>query len=162
LAFANVQSVKIIGQGWSMGKTILVGALIGAGVLLLNAIIVVAAGWIGATILMFAAIVPNSPTKTLVAGLIAASMNPLGMLIAKARGTWDFGPASNVLVMHYPDYLLVSVSVVISHVVTKLGQHVTKAREMGSYRLDTLLGKVESERYGGLVTACWLATRQSS
>src|SRR3989442_15929909 len=92
-------------------------------------------------ILMFSAIVPNAPAKTLVAGLIAATMNPLGMLIAKARGTWDFGPASTVLLMHYPDYLLVCVSVVISHVVTKLGQQVTEAREMGSYRLVTLLGK---------------------
>ena len=81
------------------------------------------------------------PGKTLVAGLIAASMNPLGMLIAMARGIPGYGPASNALVMHYPDYLLVGVAVVISHVVTKLGHQVTKAREMGSYRLVTLLGK---------------------
>jgi eukaryotic-like serine/threonine-protein kinase len=97
--------------------------------------------WIGAVILMFAAIVPNPPKRTLVAGLIAASMNPLGMLIAKARGTWDFGATSNVLLMHYPDYLLIGVSVVISHVVTRLGQQVTKARELGSYRLVTMIGK---------------------
>src|SRR5258705_5576584 len=97
--------------------------------------------WIGVVVLMFAAIVPNSPTKTLVAGLIAVSMNPLAMLIAKARGTWDFGPVSNVLVMHYTDYLLVGVAVVISHVVTRLGQQVTKEREMGSYQLGALLGR---------------------
>ncbi len=97
--------------------------------------------WIGAVVLMSAAIVPNSPMKTLVAGLIAVSMNPLSMLIAKARGTWDFGSLSNVLVMHYPDYLLVGVAVVISRVVMRLGQKVTKAREMGSYRLVSLLGK---------------------
>ena len=42
--------------------------------------------------------------------------------------------------MHYPDYLLVGVAVVISRVVTRLGQHVTKAREMGSYHLITRLG----------------------
>jgi serine/threonine protein kinase len=97
--------------------------------------------WIGAVVVISAAIVPNSPTKTLVAGLIAVSMNPLGMLIAKARGTWDFGSLSNMFVMHYPDYLLVGVAVLISRVVTKLGQQVSKAREMGSYRLVTLLGK---------------------
>jgi serine/threonine-protein kinase len=96
--------------------------------------------WIGAVVLMSAAIVPNSPRKTLVAGLIAVSMNPLGMLIAKARGTWDFGSLGNVFVMHYPDYLLVGVAVVISRVVTRLGQQVTKAREMGSYQLITRLG----------------------
>ena len=43
--------------------------------------------------------------------------------------------------MHYPDYLMVGVAVVISRVVMRLGQQVTKAREMGSYRLVTLLGQ---------------------
>jgi serine/threonine protein kinase len=43
--------------------------------------------------------------------------------------------------MHYPDYLLVGVAVVISHVVTGLGQQVVKAREMGSYELGELLGR---------------------
>ena len=97
--------------------------------------------WIGAVVLMSAAIVPNAPRNTLIAGLIAVSMNPVGMLIAKARGTWDFGSWSNVLVMHYPDYLMVGVAFVISRVVMRLGQQVTKARELGSYRLVTLLGK---------------------
>jgi len=97
--------------------------------------------WIGAVVLMFAAIVPNAPWKTLVTGLLAASMNPLSMLLARARGTWNFGPASNVVVMHYPDFLMVGVAVVISLVVTKLGQQIGKEREMGSYRLVTMLGK---------------------
>ena len=97
--------------------------------------------WTGPVVLMFAAIVPNAPSKMLVAGLLAASMNPLAMLVARARGVWNFGPAINVLVMHYPDFLLVGVAVVISRVVTKLGQQVSKEREMGSYRLLTMLGK---------------------
>jgi len=97
--------------------------------------------WAGALVLMFAAIVPSTPVKTLVAGLITASMAPVGMLIARARGTWDFGPMSNVLLMHYPDYILVGVSVVISRVVTGLGQQVAKARELGSYECGELLGR---------------------
>ena len=70
-----------------------------------------ALSWIGVIVLTFAAIVPCAPVKILVAGLIAVSMNPVGMFIAKARGFWDFGPTSNVLLMHYPDYLLVGISV---------------------------------------------------
>jgi len=97
--------------------------------------------WIGAVILMFSAIVPSTRTKTLLAGLIAASMNPVGMLWSRAQGYWDFGPATNALLMHYPDFLLVGVAVVISHVVTTLGRQVAKAREMGSYRLGELLGR---------------------
>jgi hypothetical protein len=97
--------------------------------------------WIGAVVLMFSAIVPNTPTKTFLAGIFAVSMNPVGMLWARAQGYWDFGPASNALLMHYPDYLLVGVAVVISHVVTTLGRQVAKAREMGSYQLGELLGR---------------------
>jgi serine/threonine-protein kinase len=95
--------------------------------------------WIGVVIVMFAAVIPSSTRKTLIAGLIAASMNPIGMLIAKSRGMWDFGPNINVLLMHYTDFLLVGVAVVISRVVTRLGQQVSKAREMGSYQLGELL-----------------------
>jgi eukaryotic-like serine/threonine-protein kinase len=97
--------------------------------------------WVGVCILIFAAIVPTTPGKMLIAGMLAASMNPVAMLIARARGRWEFGPTGNVLLMHYPDYLLVGAAVVISVVVTRLGQQVIRAREMGSYRLGELLGK---------------------
>ena len=97
--------------------------------------------WVGAVVLMFAAIVPSTPKKMLIAGLIAVSMNPIAMLISRAQGTWQFGPWSRVLLMHYPDYILVGAAVVITHVMTKLGQQVTKAREMGSYQLGELLGR---------------------
>ena len=97
--------------------------------------------WVGAVILMFPAIVPTPPGKTFVASLIAASMMPVGMLIAKARGTWEFGSNWNALLMHYPDYMIVGVAVVISHVVTRLGHQVSKARELGSYQVGELLGR---------------------
>ena len=97
--------------------------------------------WVGVVILMFPAIVPTPPRKMLIAGLVTASMMPVGMLIAKARGSWDFGSGWNALVMHYPDYMIVGVAVVISHVVTRLGQQITRAREMGSYQLGELLGR---------------------
>ena len=97
--------------------------------------------WIGAVVLMFAAMVPTTPRKMLLAGLIAVSMNPIAMLISRAQGKWEFGPWTRVLLMHYPDYILVGAAVVITHVMTKLGQQVTKAREMGSYQLGELLGR---------------------
>ena len=97
--------------------------------------------WAGVLVLIFPAIVPTPPLKTLVFSLIAVSMMPAGMLIARARGVWDFGPLSGIAVMHYSDYLLAGIAVVISHVVTGLGQQVAKAREMGSYQLGDLLGR---------------------
>jgi len=97
--------------------------------------------WAGVEILLFAALIPTHPRKTIIASLVAASMNPIGMLIARASGVWDFGNAWNVLLMHYPDFLIVGAAGVISHVVTQLGRQVTRAREMGSYRLGELLGR---------------------
>jgi tRNA A-37 threonylcarbamoyl transferase component Bud32 len=97
--------------------------------------------WVGAVVLMFAAIVPSTPRKLLIAGLIAASMNPITMLVSRVRGVSHFEPWTKALLMHYPDFILVGAAAFISHVVTKLGQQVTKAREMGSYKLGELLGR---------------------
>jgi len=97
--------------------------------------------WTGPVVLMFAAIVPASPWKMLAAGFLAVSMNPAGMVLAKAAGVHHFDAPSSILAMHYPDYLLLGVAVVISHVVTRLGQQVTREREMGSYRLGERLGR---------------------
>jgi eukaryotic-like serine/threonine-protein kinase len=97
--------------------------------------------WIGPIILITAAIVPANPWKMLIAGFIAASMDSLGMVVGKAAGLYEYGAFRNVLLMHYPNYLMLGVAVVISHVVTRLGQQVTREREMGSYRLGELLGR---------------------
>jgi serine/threonine-protein kinase len=97
--------------------------------------------WTGPVILMFAALVPTSPWKMLLAGLVAATMDPLGMITAQAEGNYHFGPLRNAFLMHYPNYLLLGVAVVISHVVNRLGRQVAKEREMGSYRLGESLGR---------------------
>jgi eukaryotic-like serine/threonine-protein kinase len=97
--------------------------------------------WSGPVILMFAALVPTSPQRMLVAGFIAATMDPLGMIIAQSAGVYQFGPMGHAFLMHYPTYLLLGVGVVISHVVNRLGREVAKEREMGSYRLGELLGQ---------------------
>jgi eukaryotic-like serine/threonine-protein kinase len=100
-----------------------------------------AVSWIGVAVLLFAAVVPSTPLKTLLTGVIAVSMNPLAMAIAKASGGWQYESYGDLLRMHYWDYLVVGVAVVISQVVTQLGQQVTRAREMGSYQLGELLGQ---------------------
>jgi serine/threonine-protein kinase len=76
-----------------------------------------------------------------IASVIAVSMNPIGMLVARARGNWDFPHATDALLMHYPDFLLAAVATVIAHVMTGLGQQVARAREMGSYQLGELIGQ---------------------
>ena len=96
--------------------------------------------WIGVMLLTFAAILPSSPRKLLLAGGIAVVMNPIGMVMAQAHGTVGLGTTSAAVLMHYPDILLLGVAMVISGVVTQLGRQVTKAREAGSYELVELIG----------------------
>ena len=96
--------------------------------------------WIGVVVLLFAATLPNDPWKIVAAGLVSVSMNPIGMLIARARGTWTFDSALTAWTMHYPDFLLVGVALVISRVVSGLGEQVARAREMGSYQLGDFVG----------------------
>jgi hypothetical protein len=47
LAFDNVRSVKVVGQGWSTGKKIVVGILIGAGAIFIIGLIACLAGGCG-------------------------------------------------------------------------------------------------------------------
>jgi len=137
----NPQRILDIGLAYMILTALALGLTFHSGPILPTLSVSPAISWVGAVILMFSAIVPSTRTKTLLAGLVAASMNPVGMLWARAQGLWDFGPARNALLMHYPDYLLVGVAVVISHVVTTLGRQVAKAREMGSYQLGERLGR---------------------
>jgi serine/threonine-protein kinase len=96
--------------------------------------------FVGPFMLMFAAVVPVPPWKMLAAGLVAACMDPLGMVIWKAAGVYQFGGMSDLLLMHYPNFIMLGMSVVISRVVNGLGQQVSRERELGSYRLGELLG----------------------
>ena len=97
--------------------------------------------WNGILVLMFAATLPNEPIKSAIAGLLAVSMNPIGMLIARERGTWAFDSAWTAWTMHYPDFMVVGVALVIARVVTGLGHQVARAKEMGSYELGELIGQ---------------------
>jgi eukaryotic-like serine/threonine-protein kinase len=137
----NPRSILNLGLAYMVFTAFALGLMFHWAPMPVNQSISPAISWIGTVVLMFAAIVPSTPTKTLLAGIVAVSMNPIAMWIARARGIWNFESPTDALLMHYPDYLLVGVAVVISHVVTGLGQQVVKAREMGSYELGELLGR---------------------
>jgi hypothetical protein len=94
--------------------------------------------WIAIIILLFAAIVPSTPRKTLAVALVAASMDPAGALIWRALGNEiGFG---HVLQLAIPNYLCAFIAPLISHIINRLGREVRKAREMGSYVLGERIG----------------------
>ncbi len=97
--------------------------------------------WVCIPILFYPAIVPNTPGRTLVTSLLAASTEPLALWLSHLRGVpvplspfyliWDFLP-------NYICALLVVIPVKIIH---GLGQQVKRARELGSYRIEEPLGR---------------------
>ncbi len=95
--------------------------------------------WIGVVLLMFAAVLPIEPRNMLVASFVGAAMSPIAMMITHVHGMSAPLALKVGLLMHYPDFLLAGVAVVISRVVMRLGRQVTKAREMGSYQLGDLI-----------------------
>jgi serine/threonine-protein kinase len=97
--------------------------------------------WVGPLVLLFAAIIPNSPLKILTAGLISASMPLIGMVIVRDLVVTASDAWRQALLMHFPDFMLVGLAVVIARVVAGLGQEVAKARELGSDQLGELLGE---------------------
>jgi hypothetical protein len=96
--------------------------------------------WMTIIILIFAAIIPAPPAKTLVVALLAASMSPAGALIWKAAGQQHVPGAGEVFLHAFPNYLCALIAPLISHIITSLGREVKKARAMGSYVLDSMIG----------------------
>jgi eukaryotic-like serine/threonine-protein kinase len=96
--------------------------------------------WMSIIILIFAAIIPAPPAKTLAVALLAASMDPAGAIFWKAAGQQHVPGAGDVFLHAFPNYLCALIAPIFSHIITGLGREVKKARAMGSYVLDSLIG----------------------
>ncbi len=97
--------------------------------------------WACIAILIYPAIVPNTPRKTFIVSLIAASTEPLAMGLSVLRGVEFQGGWLYVLWMSVPNYICAFLVVVPVKIIHGLGQQVRRARELGSYRLEEPLGK---------------------
>ncbi|HVQ45886.1 MAG TPA: hypothetical protein VMS62_03595, partial [Gemmatimonadales bacterium] len=88
--------------------------------------------WIAVIILLFPSVIPSAPWKTLLAALTAASMDPLAAMFWRSQGV-ETPSMPAIFVLAAPSYLCAALAPVISHIITRLGREVRKAREMGSY-----------------------------
>jgi serine/threonine-protein kinase len=97
--------------------------------------------WLCIMILSFPAIVLTTPARTLWVSLLAASMEPLALGLANLRGVTFAHTAFFYIWDFLPTYLCAFIAVVPAKIFRGLGQQVKRARELGSYRLEGLLGK---------------------
>jgi eukaryotic-like serine/threonine-protein kinase len=96
--------------------------------------------WICALVLLHPSIVPGPPRKILIGSLLAASMDPVGLALSRARGV-VLPPMSALLWAYLPNYVCAVLAVVPSQVLARMSRQVRRAREMGSYRLGDLIGE---------------------
>ncbi len=106
-------------------------------------------------IMFFTIVSPNEPRKALVAAILAGSSVPVVLWLTITYGVTSLELTTSFVanVMIVPWFLIVVTAYVGARVVYKLGTAVTKAREMGSYRLTTRLG-------GGGMGEVWRAEHQ--
>jgi eukaryotic-like serine/threonine-protein kinase len=96
--------------------------------------------WICALVLLHPTIVPGPPKKILIGSLLAASMDPVGLAIARLRGV-ALPPIEAIVWAYLANYVCAVLAVVPSHVLARMSRQVRRAREMGSYRLGDLIGE---------------------
>ena len=96
--------------------------------------------WICVVILLFPLLVPGSTRMVLIGSFLAASMDPVGILISRARGV-EVPSLSLVAWTYLPNYICAVLAVIPSKILAHLGEKVTRARQLGSYRLVELIGR---------------------
>jgi serine/threonine-protein kinase len=96
--------------------------------------------WICAIVLAYPMLAPNTPTRSLTAAFLAASMDPLWYGVAVARDMVPDPSGTDFLFRFWPNYLCAVTAVVPARIIRNLGRQVSRARELGSYRLGPKLG----------------------
>jgi len=97
--------------------------------------------WAAVVILVYPAIAPASPRKILVTSIVAGLFDPVLRLVAFSRTP---GAEMNAIQAIFPfvQYgLIAGLAMVPATIIRRLGKEVRDARELGSYRLEKLLGE---------------------
>ena len=96
--------------------------------------------WVPAVVIMFPLIMPAPPRRMLTAAITAAAMGPLALLLLHLSGKMVVGVDGyfNTII---GGGIAVGFAYMGSRVVYGLGREVAAARELGSYRLEELLGQ---------------------
>jgi len=90
---------------------------------------------------IYPAMAPIGAGTALLAGLVAATMDPLTWLAAVVRGVAPDRTTIQQVEAFAPTFIAAGLSAYVASVVRHLGQEVREARQVGSYQLGALIGK---------------------
>jgi serine/threonine-protein kinase len=99
--------------------------------------------WECVWIVMFPLIAPNTPGKTLLASLGAASTGLLTVMLSMSVGATDPATPMSVFLVYFAftTYLCAAIAFFISKAVYRFGSRLHRAQEVGSYQLVRPLGE---------------------
>jgi eukaryotic-like serine/threonine-protein kinase len=99
--------------------------------------------WVAVWTMLFTIVVPSPPRRALLAALASVSAVPVTLLVLIAAGLTPLRPdPGQFFFWHLFPYILVTVMAYVgARVVYSLGTEVRKARELGSYNLEEMLGE---------------------
>jgi serine/threonine-protein kinase len=99
--------------------------------------------WVAVWTLLFTVVVPTPPRRAVMVALASVSAVPvvIGLTIVTNVSTFRPDPAQFFFWVVFPYLLVVVMAYVGARVVYALGTEVSRARELGSYRLEERLGQ---------------------
>jgi serine/threonine-protein kinase len=99
--------------------------------------------WVAVWVVVFTVVVPTSPRRAVVAALVSVSSVAvvIGLLMASGATSLRIDPAPFFFGLVFPYLVVVGMAYVAARVVYHLGTEVSRARELGSYRLEEKLGE---------------------
>jgi eukaryotic-like serine/threonine-protein kinase len=96
--------------------------------------------WVPAVVILFPLIMPGPPRRMLIAAAAAGAMSPLALLLLELTGKVTADPDAYLQTIVH-SAIAIGFAYTGARIVYGLGQEVTAARELGSYRLVERLGQ---------------------
>jgi serine/threonine-protein kinase len=99
--------------------------------------------WVAVWMLLFNVVVPTMPRYAVIAALLSVTAVPVMVILSLSAFPPALPPTGRMifLAFGFPYLLVVMMAYVGARVVYSLGTEVTRARELGSYRLEDRLGQ---------------------
>ena len=97
--------------------------------------------WVAIWLSICGLVIPNTPAMTLVGAVAAACMVPFAYVVSQWLYQYPPLPSNRLFALMFPTFLMAGWTYFLNRRVYKLEARVERAKDLGSYQLEALLGK---------------------